>query len=179
MQWNDGVQEVISADHDTVELLRYFVIKRVEDRGRLALNVGADYPELFIIKRKPMELSSLLIVGDNVVKKYDLRHGVERHEGIFEEGGKIEIFKYDSTDTRYPHEYSQSQESLSEMIGVIKKSLNKKNISAKNLLRDDQAQRIEHYKHVAGDIGLRGYKKQEDVYGFIDLLMRELAEKEK
>ncbi len=58
MKWRDGWQEVGGIDRDTAELLRYYVIERIEDRGRLSLDVGADYPELFVIERTPRDLTA-------------------------------------------------------------------------------------------------------------------------
>jgi hypothetical protein len=36
VRWQDGWQEVFAVDSDSAELLRYFVIERIEDRGRLS-----------------------------------------------------------------------------------------------------------------------------------------------
>ena len=104
VRWQDGWQEVFAVDTDSAELLRYFVIERIEDRGRLSIDVGADYPELFIIKRTPKEVTEAVIVGDDGIRSYGLGSQVERWEGIFEAGGKLEFVKYDKTSDAYPHE---------------------------------------------------------------------------
>src|SRR3990172_3947353 len=70
--WRDGWQEVFAVDADSAELLRYFVIERIEDRGRLSIDVGADYPELFIIKRTPKDVTETLIVSDDGIRSYGL-----------------------------------------------------------------------------------------------------------
>ena len=44
-------------------------------------------------------------------------------------------------------------------------------------LETDQAQKVASYKEIAQAMGIRGYQKQEDVYGFIDLMVTRLAEK--
>ena len=46
LEW-DGWQEVVGVDRESVELVRYYVIRRIEDRGRLSFEDGSDDPELF------------------------------------------------------------------------------------------------------------------------------------
>jgi len=177
LQWKDGWQEVIGLDKDSVDLLRFYVIRRIEDRGRLSVDVGADYPELFIMKREPMELSSLLIIGNGGTKKYSLDSAVERWEGTFEAGGKKEYVKYDKTDPQSPHESGEATDKFNEMMDSVKKELDKIGLSAKSLLAADETRRTEEYQRVAKALGIRGYDRQGDVYGFIDFVVRRLAKK--
>jgi hypothetical protein len=175
LQWKDGWQEVIGSDRDVAELLRYFVIRRIEDRGRLSFEVGADHPELFIIRRTPMDLKRLLIVGDGSVKSYSLTSEVERWEGIFDGGGKLEYVKYDKTEDQFPGEMSDAPESLDETMDSIKDELDKRGLSPQEVLGMDQSRRIEEYKEIAQGTGIRGHQRQADVYGFIELLVRRLG----
>lgn len=174
LQWKDGWQEVIGSDGDVAELLRYFVIRRIEDRGRLSFEVGADFPDLFIIKRTPMDLKRLLIVGNGSVKSYSLESDLERWEGIFDAGGKLEYVKYDKTEDQSPGEMSDAPENLDEIMDDLKDELEKMGFSSQELLGMDQSKRIEAYKRIAQGIGIRGHVRQADVYGFVELLVRRL-----
>jgi len=106
-----------------------------------------------------------------------LEPGVERSEGIFEEGGKKEYVKYDGTDQKYPHESSDNSREIAEVVNAIKNILDKKGLSAKKLLADDKSRKIEEYGEIARALGIRGYRNQDDVYGFIDFIVRNLANK--
>ena len=72
VRWQDGWQEVFGVDADSAELLRYYVIERIEDRGRLSLEVGSEYPELLVIERTPRGVAEAIIVGDDGVRSYAL-----------------------------------------------------------------------------------------------------------
>ena len=175
LQWKDGWQEVIGSDRDAVDLLRYFVIRRIEDRGRFAFEVGDEYPDLFVIRRLPMFLNRLLVVGNGSVKSYDLGTEVERYEGTFEAGGKREYIKYDRVDEKNPHEMSEGDDNLTETLSALGEELEKKGVSTHDLLQMDQSRRIDAYKEIAEGMGIRGHQKQADVYGFIELLVRKLG----
>ena len=175
LKWKDGWQEVVAVDNDFVNLLRYYVIERIEHRGRLSLEVGADYPQLIIIKRMPKELSSLLIFGNSGAKAFRLDSEVQRYEGIFDAGGKREYVKYDGTDSRYPHDYDEEPEEISKIIHIVKHELEGKGLDPKGLLAMDQDLRIEAYKEIASRIGVRGKERQEDVYGFVELMVKNAA----
>lgn len=175
LQWKNGWQEVVGSDRDAVDLLRYFVIRRIEDRGRFAFEVGTEYPELLVIRRLPMDLNRLMIVNDGGVKSYDLGTEVERYEGTFEAGGKREYIKYDKVEDKYPSEMSEGAENLNENMGDLKETLEKRGVSAHDLLQMDPSQRIEAYREIAEGMGIRGHQRQADVYGFIELLVKRLG----
>ncbi len=175
VRWKDGWQEVVGIDHDRVELLRYYVIKRMEDRGRLSFDIGADNPHLFILKRMPKEVSSLLMVGLDSVRFYPLESELEKWEGTFEAGGKKEYRKYDKTSPQSPNAFMDGLENLSDLLGGMKNKLSDMGLHPKELLAMNQSQRIERYKEIAKEMGLRGMEKQEDVYGFIELIVGRLA----
>ena len=67
LQWKDGWREVMSISSDAADLLRYYVIRRIEDRGRLILDTGADYPEMHVIERLPSDVSRLLIYSTSEI----------------------------------------------------------------------------------------------------------------
>ena len=175
LQWQDGWQEVLGVDKDSIELLRYYVIQRIEDRGRLSFEVGAEYPELYIVRRAPRGLNGLLIVSDGSVKLYGLESEVERWEGIFEAGGKKEYVKFDNTDSQYPQKCSEAPAALDRLADSLKGKLDSRDLSPQKLLAMDESRRIAEYKEIAREIGIRGSERQEDVYGFIELMVKRLA----
>lgn len=173
LQW-DGWQEVVGMDKDTVELLRYYVIRRIEDRGRLSFEAGVDDPELFIVKRTPRELTGVIIAGTTGIKVYPLKDETERWEGIFEAGGKIEYMKYDKTDPRFQG-LSGEPERITRLQDSLKNELAKKQLVPATLLAFEETRRIQEYADIAKAMGIRGKEKQEDVYGFVEFLVKQLA----
>lgn len=174
MKWRDGWQEVVGIDRDTAELLRYYVIERIEDCGRLSLDVGADYPELFVIERTPRDLTAALLVGHTEATSYALDSETERWEGIFEAGGKLEFVKYDRTSPKYPHEPEAETSGLDELLGSLRDELARRGLTPETLLGMEEQARIEVYKEVSRAANIRGSERQADVYGFLELLLRRL-----
>lgn len=172
IRWQDGWQEVFGIDKGSAELLRYYVIQRIEDRGRLSLDVGADYPELLIVERTPKDVIGATIVSSDSVKSYALASEVERWEGIFEAGGKKEFVKYDKTSDAYPHESSEDPEALAEVLSALEGELQKEGLTPRALLSMQEPLRVAEYKRLASGVGIRGGREQQDVYGFIELLLR-------
>ncbi len=172
VRWQDGWQEVFGVDADSAELLRYFVIERIEDRGRLSLEVGSEYPELLIIERTPRTVAEAIIVGDDDVRSYALESQVERWEGIYEDGGKKEFVKYDKTSDAYPHDSSGESETLTGLVDDLRAELTEKGLTPQELLSMGEPARIAGYRELAVVLGLRGGRRQEDVYGLIEMLLR-------
>jgi hypothetical protein len=106
------------------------------------------------------------------VKYYGLDSQIERWEGIFEAGGKREYLKYDATDSRYPQEVREAPEELDRLLNSVKKELAGKGLKLQELLEMEQNTRIEVYKEVAYGVGIRGKERQEDVYGFMELMVK-------
>lgn len=175
MEWKDGWQEVMAVNSDIAELLRYYVIRRIEDKGRLVLDTGADYPELTIVERTPMDIGRILLVGDSVVRSYSLEQEIEGYEGTFEAGGKKEFTKYDRENPDFRNELSTAPESMDEIKKAIAAVLAEKNLSPDGLLAMKKDRRIREYAEIAGAAGIRGAKRQGDVYGFIELVLKKLA----
>lgn len=171
LRWQDGWQEVLGVDESFVELLRYYVLERVEEVGRMALQAKGDYPTLLVIQRKPKELSSLLIVGSGDTTAYSFKPSIRR-----EEGDKIEHVEYDRAERHLQHERNKNAETWGEEImDSLKTELGKKGITAEKLLAMAWDQRVEEYKELAKTLGIRAAENQEDVYGFIQLMMGNLA----
>ena len=175
MQWKNGWQEVVGSNKDTVDFHRYFVIRRIEHRGRMSFEVGDEYPIFYVLRRLPMDLNRLLIVSKDRASSYDLSTAVERHEGTFEAGGKLEYVKWDKTDSKFPSKRSDAPENLDEILNALREALKNKGIDAQNLLKTDPPRRVESYREIAKEMGIRGFQSQADVYGFIELLLGKLV----
>jgi len=63
LEWKDGWKEVVGVPGDVSELIRYYVIRRPEDTGRLVIDrAESEYPELVEIIRKPKELKRVTVL---------------------------------------------------------------------------------------------------------------------
>lgn len=175
LRWDDGWQEVAAVDRDTVDLIRYFVIRRIEDRGRLSFEVGGEWPALFIIERMPDELASVLVVGPDGSQIYAFDGALERFEGTFDAGGKREYVKFDGTNPRAPQHQGQGSEVLAAMIDSVKTELDRMGTTLQAIRGTDESQRVQAYRDVAAGLGLMGHERQEDVYGLIEMLMEMAA----
>lgn len=174
LQW-DGWQEVLGLDAEKVELLRYYVIRRIEDLGRLSFQSDEEIPELFFVRRMPRELKGILVAGPEGMRAYDFSSETERWEGIFETGGKIEYVKYDKTDRTRQDGLGEKTRDASSFRTAIGNDLARLGMNPNQLLGRDGGERIEVYGQIAKGMGLRGCERQADVYGFIELLVKQIA----
>jgi hypothetical protein len=174
LEWKDGWKEVVGINQGAASLIRYYVNRRIEDQGRIALDVGEDYPQLRIIERRPMEISRLLIVGDAGVKSYELQSVIESYEGIFEDGGKKEYKKFDIANSYFQNEFSEGPENLASIKNDVANELKKKGLSAQDLLCLPPEQRIREYQQIGKAMGIMAVERQNDVYGFLETLLRKL-----
>lgn len=171
LRWKDRWQEVIGVDEGSVELLRYYILERVEEVGRMALEVEGDYPMLLTIKRLPKELDSMVTVGSGKAKVY----GFEP-KGNKEEGGKIEHVEYDKAERHFQYEIDKNAETwIEQIVDSLKTELHKRATTPEKVLAMDQAERVKEYKELARGLGIRPMEKQEDVYGFVQLMLEDLA----
>ncbi len=175
LRWEDGWQEVVAVDRDTADLIRYFVIRRIEDRGRLSFEVGGEWPVLFIIERMPDELASVLVVGTDGSQLYALDGALERFEGTFAAGGKREYVKFDGTSPRSPQHQGQGSEVLAAMIDSVRTEVDRMGTTLQAIRGTDDSGRVRAYRDVAAGLGLMGHERQEDVYGLIEMLMEMAA----
>jgi hypothetical protein len=170
LRWKSGWQEVIGVDKSPVELLRYYILERMEEVGRLALEVKGDYPILFTIKRLPKELESLMIIGREEVKVYHLEPKTKR-----EEGDKIEHVEFDKAERHFqPESDGQAEAWIGKIREALRTELDKRNLTSEKLTASNQSQRIMEYKELSKALGLRAKERQEDVYCFIQFMIENL-----
>ena len=171
MRWKDGWQEVVGIPKMAAELMRYYTLERTEEVGRMAFDVAEDYPLLFLVKRLPRHIETLLLVGRMEVKGYTL----EEKRSV-KEGGKIEHILYDKKDS-YPREPTEGW--VAELKERFKAALKNKGLTAERLLSLDETQKVQVSREISKALGIRGMEKQEDVYGFIQLLTEKLVSSKK
>jgi len=53
LEWSDGWKEVVQVDAGCTGIKRYYVIRRTEEVGRLALEHESGYPVLLEVERRP------------------------------------------------------------------------------------------------------------------------------
>jgi len=167
MQWEDGWQEVKGIPKETAELLRYYTLERTEEVGRMAFEVAEDYPLLFLVKRLPRNIKTLLIVGHRGINEYLLEE-----KRTIKEGGKIEHILYDK---KVSSTFKQNGEWVNEFNGRLKSEMECRGLTAEQLLSLNKDQKLQVCFEISKGLGIRGMEKQEDVYGFILLMTEKLV----
>lgn len=164
LSWKDGWQEVMRIEEDCVDLLRYYVIQRIEEAGRLAIVRSGPYPELIIIGRRPRELRKVGLTDGKDTKTYTLAEESAVREGVKTEH-RYELNKVDG-------------DFMEEIMRQLKKALRNDGTRAKELLDRSDAQKIEEYERIRKEIGLRATEKEEDALAFIQMMLEILAKNE-
>jgi len=76
LEWEDGWKEVFQIGPEYTDVMRYYVITRSEDVGRLSFAQSEGYPELLELVRRPLGVRRIAFDRD-----YLLQKGVNRREG--------------------------------------------------------------------------------------------------
>jgi hypothetical protein len=169
--WKNGWQEVIGVDKNSLELLRYYILERVEEVGRLALEVKGEYPLLFTIGRLPKELQRIIIVGKEDTKGYSLEPKIKK-----EEGDKIEHVEFDKAERHFQSDPDQRAESwYEELANSLRAELEKRGLTAERILTREPTERISEYRELARALNIRATGKQQDVYGLMQFMMEKLV----
>lgn len=175
LQWKDGWKEVVAADSRAVELLRYYTIERVEEVGRLSMEVADANPQLLLIRRLPGLVDSILFVGKDGPKAYALAERV-----TVKEGGKVEHIFYDKKKPDFSmEEASAASARYTEVLHALEKELQKNGVSVSSALAKEGEEQVALYKELARALGLRGTQRQQDVYGFLRLALEKLERQDK
>lgn len=171
LSWEDGWQEVVKLGSEMAQLVRYFVIRRIEDRGRLSFDTGGEWPELLVLERTPDELCGALVVSDERVDQYRFGEALERYEGTFEAGGKKEFVKFDRTNDRAPRKCEDGSEALSAMVKAVQQRLMEMGREPESISLEPVERRLKTYAELADVLGLVGHARQADVYNFVEMLL--------
>jgi hypothetical protein len=174
LQWKDGWKEIIAVDGHATELLRYYVIERVEEVGRLSLSAGDDYPLLQLIKRLPGRIESILFIGKQGPQSYRMEEKM-----TVREGGKVEHIFYDRKRPNFSMEDEPAASArFKAILDSLRSELHNKGLDWSKLSHMAAEERVIIYKEIAKVLDLKGTEKQSDVFGFIQLGIEKLAASE-
>ena len=171
LEWKDGWKEVVAVGEKATELLRYYTIERVEEIGRLSMEVADGNPELLMIKRLPARLERIIFVGGDGPQAYALEE-----KATVKEGGKTEHYLYDKKRPDFKMEESTAASArYAAFLDALRGALEKKGMAVSGLLAMSEGDRIPLYKELARTLGLRGTERQQDVYGFLTVALERLG----
>jgi hypothetical protein len=171
LRWKDGWNEVIGMEKAGAELLRYYTLERVEQVGRLSVDVPDDYPILHLINRLPSNLERILLLGEAGGKMYVLDEKV-----TVKEGGKTEHIMYDRKRPPFSAEPPKRADAwITELTEALGTELERKGLSAVDILSTEDSTKLGLYREFAQALGLRATYKQADVYGFVQALVKNIA----
>ena len=171
LEWKDGWKEVKAMSGHTLELLRYYTIERVEEIGRLSMEVADANPQLLMIKRLPGRLERIIFVGANGPQAYTLEE-----KATVKEGGKTERYFYDKKRPNFKMDEPAAASALyAAFLDALREALEKKGVTVSGLLAMGESDRLPIYKELAQTLGLRGTERQQDVYGFLTVALEKLG----
>ncbi len=170
LRWQNGWQEVLGIEKDHLELMRYYSIERIEETGRMALDTGDDFPVLIYVKRFPKQVESALLADCNSAKMH-----IFKEKATVKQGGTTEHIFYDKKNPEFSLEDSKKADSyLSELAGSALKELYNNGLTVDKVLSMESVKRYAVYVKIAKSLGIRAMKTQEDLYGFMELLLRKV-----
>lgn len=152
LQWNDGWKEVLKVDPAFREIIRYYVIRRPEDVGRLSLNQDDGYPELIEIGRKPMDLRRITfrdVFGCQVVRTEREGNKQDHHFGLTREG-----------------------EAFAEEAAAFERAVEELGIDPEVMREADPARIQDECQRIGRQMGLKAARCQQDLRDFIAYLAR-------
>jgi hypothetical protein len=171
LRWKDGWNEVIGMEKPGTELLRYYSLERVEQVGRLSVDVRDDYPMLYLINRLPSKLERILLLGEAGARMYLLDEKV-----TVKEGGKTEHVMYDKKRPAFSAGPAQKADAwMTELTEALREQLRSKGLSAMEILLMEDSKKLDLYRELARALGLRATYRQADVYGFVHGLVKNIS----
>jgi hypothetical protein len=170
LRWQNGWQEVLGIAKDRLELIRYYSIERIEETGRIALGTGDDFPVLIYVKRFPKQVESVLLSDCDSAKMH-----IFMEKATVKQGGTTEHIFYDKKNPEFTLEDSKKADScLSELAGSALKELYNNGLTVDKVLSMESVKRYAVYVKIAKSLGIRAMKTQEDLYGFVELLLEKV-----
>ncbi|MBA4418883.1 MAG: hypothetical protein C0392_13400 [Syntrophus sp. (in: bacteria)] len=166
-RWQNGWQEILGVEKDRLDPFRYYVIERVEEIGRMSFDMGDDYPLLFVVRRLPSEVESVLMIDGagakscNLAEKTMVRFG-DRTEHIFYDQGTAGCAFEDNGEA---HSW------VSMLVEGAKKDIEKQQLNAMQILSMTPEEKVCLYREISLSLGIRAMEKQDDVNGFIEMLL--------
>lgn len=137
-------------------MLRYYVISRVEEYGRLAIESSGKYADLIVLDRKPRELEKIVFAGDDKATEYVLTPAEEYDEG-------------DRTEHRF--DFTQADVRLDSLANNLKEVLQTSGNKAKAILEMSGERKRAKLEEIRRMMKLRAVTKEADVLSFIKMLL--------
>jgi len=152
LQWNDGWQEVLKVDPAFREIIRYYVIRRPEDVGRLSLNQDDGYPELIEIGRKPMDLRRI----------------------TFRDAFGCQVVRTEREGTKQDHFFGLTREgeAFAEEAAAFKRAVEELGIDPAVMREADPSRIQDECQRIGRHMGLKAARCQQDLRDFIAYLAR-------
>jgi hypothetical protein len=150
IKWKDGYQEVTSLEKESMGIIRYYVIERIEKYGRLAIDSQTNYPGLKVISRKPDEIESITFTEDGQGKVFSLTLKEEKSEG-----GRVE-HHYEVKET--------GEKGIDEFVSRLRQVLQELKI-------DPKAAQEKDLENLRRAMKLSCFEKQSEVLSFVKMLL--------
>jgi hypothetical protein len=118
-----------------------------------------EYPGLMMIDRAPMEIEKIMMIDGGDERNLE-------QASIYREGSRFE----------YHYQLQKRDENdINEISDRIKEVLDKKGTSAKDILSKPDPKRSKEIEGIARAVHIVGGKKQEDIVGFIQMLLEKMG----
>lgn len=155
LEWEDGWKEVFEIDAAYTDIIKYYVITRPEDVGRLSFKRPDGYPELIELARRPLGVKRIAFRKD-----YALEKGVNRREG-----------------KKYEQEYKlqEAGEAFGPEIEAFRAAAADAGVTAAQLLSMDGSEMATALDDIRRRMGLVAGRRQRDVLDFVAYLARQTA----
>lgn len=161
LRWKDGVQEVAPTVMKSPRLLRYYVLARVEEYGRLAIAGEGKYADLIVLNRKPRELESVVFFKNGASREYRLIASEEQQQ----EGDRVETL-FDSVKT---------EGMLDSLATKVEEILRSKGTTPNAILEMSGREKEAELEELRKALNLRALSQEEHVLEFIEILLSRMG----
>ncbi len=155
LEWEDGWKEVFEIDAAYTDIIKYYVITRPEDVGRLSFKRADGYPELIELVRRPLGVKRIAFKNE-----YALEKGVNRREGKKNE----QEYKLAAGEQAYAPEMASFKAAAAEA-----------GVTPQALLAMDEGKMAATLDDIRRRMGLVAGRRQRDVLDFVAYLAKQAA----
>ncbi|NLE75112.1 MAG: hypothetical protein GX604_10875 [Actinobacteria bacterium] len=155
LEWEDGWKEVFEIDVAYTDVMKYYVITRPEDVGRLSLGRADGYPELIELTRRPLGVKRIAFK-----REYAVEEGVNRREGK-----KLE----------QEYELTAGEEAYGPEMAAFLEAVAAVETTPQALLAMDEVEMIANLDSIRKDMGIVAGRRQRDVLNFMVFLAKKAA----
>ncbi len=153
LEWEDGWKEVFEIDAAYTDIIKYYVITRPEDVGRLSFRRADGYPELIELVRRPLGVKRIAFK-----QEYALEKGVNRREGK-----KVE----------QEYNLTAGEEAYAPEMAAFLAAAAVAGVSAQEFLAMDDDKMAAAAESIRREMGLVAGRRQRDVLDFVVYLAKQ------